>query len=34
MSPEDFDPDLLGFVVSVVGMIVCVAGAGIWSCWA
>ena len=28
MSPEDFDPDLLGFAVSIVGMIVCVVGCG------
>lgn len=33
MSPEDFDSDMLGFAVSIVGMIVCVVGAGIWSCW-
>ena len=30
---SDFDSDLLGFGISVVGMIVCVLGAGIWSCW-
>ena len=34
MIPEDFDSDMLGFGVSVVGMIVCVIGAGLWSCWA
>lgn len=34
MSPEDFDTDMLGFVVSLVGMAVCVAGAAVWSCWA
>ena len=34
MSPEDFDSDMLGFGVSVVGMVICVIGAGIWSCWA
>ena len=33
MSPEDFDTDMLGFVVSVIGMAVCVVGAGLWSCW-
>ena len=33
MIPEDFDSDMLGFVVSVIGMAVCVVGAGIWSCW-
>ena len=26
MIPEDFDSDLLGFGVSVIGMIVCVLG--------
>lgn len=31
---EDFDSDMLGFVVSVIGMAVCVIGAGLWSCWA
>ena len=31
MTPEDFDPDLLGFAVSLIGMAVCVAGAGLWS---
>ncbi len=31
---DEFDPDMLGFAVSVVGMAVCVLGAGLWSCWA
>ena len=34
MSPEDFDPDLLGFAVSLIGMMICVIGAALWSCWA
>ena len=34
MTPEDFDPDLLGFAVSLIGMMICVIGAGLWSCWA
>ena len=34
MSPEDFDSDMLGFAVSVIGMAVCVVGAALWSCWA
>lgn len=34
MIHEDFDVDLFGFAVSVVGLIVCVVGAGLWSCWA
>ena len=33
MSPEPFDRDALGFAISVVGMVICVAGAGLWSCW-
>ena len=32
MSHKDFDSDMLGFVVSLVSMAVCVAGAGLWSC--
>ena len=32
MSPEDFDPDLIGFAVSLIGMMVCVAGAGFGAC--
>lgn len=31
---DDWDADLLGFAISVIGMVICVAGAGIWSCWA
>lgn len=31
---DDFDSDMLGFVVSLIGMAVCVIGAGLWSCWA
>ena len=27
----DLDPDMLGFAVSLAGMIACVMGAGIWS---
>ena len=34
MIPEDFDSDMFGFVVSLIGMAVCVVGAGLWSCWA
>lgn len=34
IEPEDFDRDMLGFVVSLIGMAVCVIGAGLWSCWA
>lgn len=30
----DFDSDMLGFVVSIIGMAVCVVGAALWSCWA
>lgn len=33
MIPEDFDSDMLGFAVSLIGMAICVAGAGLWSCW-
>ncbi len=33
MSPEPFDRDALGVAVSVVGMVICVIGAGIWSCF-
>ncbi len=28
----DFDSDMLGFVVSIIGMAVCVVGAALWSC--
>ena len=28
-----FDSDMLGFAVSLIGMAICVAGAGLWSCW-
>ena len=28
---RDFDPDLLGFAVSLAGMIVCVVLASVWS---
>ena len=31
---EPFDPDMLGFAISVLGMIACVVGAAVWSCWA
>lgn len=31
---DDWDSDLLGFAISVVGMVICMVGAGIWSCWA
>ena len=31
---QDWDSDLLGFGISLIGMAVCVAGAGLWSCWA
>lgn len=34
MNPEDFDSAALGVAVSVVGMVICVIGAGIWSCFA
>lgn len=30
---QDWDSDMLGFVVSLVGMMICVIGAGLWSCW-
>ena len=30
---QDWDSDLLGFGISVIGMAICVAGAGLWSCW-
>ena len=30
---QDWDSDLLGFGISLVGMAICVAGAGLWSCW-
>ncbi len=33
MIPDNFDADMLGFVVSLVGMMICVIGAGLWSCW-
>ena len=33
MSQEDWDSDLLGFGISVVGMVICVLGAGLWSCF-
>lgn len=29
MSQEDWDSDMLGFGVSVVGMVICVLGAGL-----
>ena len=31
---QDWDSDLLGFGISLIGMAICVAGAGLWSCWA
>lgn len=31
MNDENFDHDMFGFVVSLVGMAVCVIGAGLWS---
>ena len=31
---QDWDSDLLGFGISLIGMAVCVVGAGLWSCWA
>lgn len=34
MSPDDFDPDMFGFVVSLAGMAICAVGAGIWSLFA
>ena len=30
---ENLDANMFGFVVSLIGMAVCVVGAGIWSCW-
>ena len=30
---QDWDSDLLGFGISLIGMAICVAGAGLWSCW-
>lgn len=30
---QEWDSNLLGFGISVVGMIVCVVGAGVWSCF-
>lgn len=34
MTSGDLDPDMLGFAVSIFGMIACVIGAAIWSCLA
>lgn len=31
MMDPDFDSDMLGFVVSIAGMIVCVIGSAVWS---
>ena len=31
---QDWDSDLLGFGISLIGMAICVAGAALWSCWA
>ncbi len=33
IDPNDFDADMLGVAVSVVGMVICVIGAVIWSCF-
>ena len=33
IDPDKFDSDMLGFAISLVGMAVCVVGAGLWSCW-
>ena len=34
MIPDDFDSDMFGFAISVVGMAICAVGAGIWSLFA
>ena len=31
MRNEGFDRDMFGFVVSLVGTVVCLLGAGLWS---
>ncbi len=33
MSQEDWDSDLLGFGISLVGMLVCALGAGLGGLW-
>lgn len=32
MTPPDFDRDMFGFIVSLVGMAVCVLASAVWSC--
>lgn len=33
MKPDAIDYDMLGLAISVLGMLVCVVGSAIWSCW-
>ena len=32
MNPRDFDRDMFGFTVSLVGMVVCVLASAVWRC--
>ena len=34
IEPEDFDSDMFGFAVSVIGTAICAIGAGLWSLFA
>lgn len=33
MTDDKIDGDMLGFFISVAGMIACVVAASLWECW-